>query len=294
MLFRQCSAGQDVSKKEKVYKRKLYIFKTVQHGSSEIEKRDESAMKKMKRRTQRNILLGICVLAVFLLIVLLIRGIGRLTAGHADTSEGIGYIESAESEDITVIEEKISRLEEQDGKDSGERSLKERFSQAVVLGDASALGFTEYNILNASSIAAEAGVHLDQSDSLIQKTKALSPRIIFLSLGSADVNAANGDIAQFTELYGEFLETLQAEIPDAHIFVNSIFPVQEKAYKDYPAFEQIGEYNAALEQLCDSQRVGYIDNTGIVEDQYYEEDGIHFNQSFFSVWAENMAEVAVL
>ena len=54
------------------------------------------------------------------------------------------------------------------------------------------------------------------------------------------------------------------------------------------------EYNAALEQLCDSQRVGYIDNTGIVEDQYYEEDGIHFNQSFFSVWAENMAEVAVL
>ena len=83
-------------------------------------------------------------------------------------------------------------------------------------------------------------MHLDQSDSLIQKTKALSPRIIFLSLGSADVNAANGDIAQFTELSGEFLETLQAEIPDAHIFVNSIFPVQEKAYKDYPAFEQMG------------------------------------------------------
>lgn len=98
-------------------------------------------MKKMKRRTQRNILLGICVLAVIFLIVLLIRGIGRLTAGHADTSEGIGYIKNAEDEDITVIEEKISRLEEQDGEAGGERSLKERFSQAVVLGDAAALGF---------------------------------------------------------------------------------------------------------------------------------------------------------
>ena len=70
--------------------------------------------------------------------------------------------------------------------------------------------------------------------------------------------------------------------------------MQEKAYEENPAFEQIGEYNAALEQLCDSRQVGYIDNTGIVEDQYYEEDGIHFNRSFFSVWAENMAEVAAL
>lgn len=251
-------------------------------------------MKKMKRRTQRNILLGICILAVLLLIVLLIRGIGRLTAGHADTSEGIGYIENAESEDITVIEEKISRLEEQEGGSGVERSLKERFSQTVVLGDAAALGFSEYNILNASSVAAEAGAHLDQPDSLIRKTKELSPQIIFLSLGSYDVNDTNGDIDQFTERYGTFLETLQAEIPNAHIFVNSLFPVQEKAYEDNPAFEQIGEYNAALEQLCDSQRVGFIDNTGIVEDQYYEEDGIHFNRSFFPVWAENMAEVAAL
>ena len=251
-------------------------------------------MKKMKRRTQRNILLGICVLAVIFLIVLLIRGIGRLTAGHADTSEGIGYIKNAEDEDITVIEEKISRLEEQDGEAGGERSLKERFSQAVVLGDAAALGFSEYNILNASSVAAEAGAHLDQADSLIQKTKELSPQIIFVSLGSSDVNDTNGDTARFTELYGDFLETLQTEIPDAHIFVNSVFPAQEKAYEENPAFEQIGEYNAALEQLCDSRQVGYIDNTGIVEDQYYEEDGIHFNRSFFPVWAENMTEVAAL
>ena len=35
-------------------------------------------MKKMKRRTQRNILLGICVLAVIFLIVLLIRELAGL------------------------------------------------------------------------------------------------------------------------------------------------------------------------------------------------------------------------
>ena len=72
-------------------------------------------MNRIKRRTQRNILLAVCILAVLLLSILLIRGIGRLTAGHADTSEGIEYIKNAEAEDITAIEEKISRLDEQDG-----------------------------------------------------------------------------------------------------------------------------------------------------------------------------------
>ncbi len=76
--------------------------------------------------------------------------------------------------------------------------------------------------------------------------------------------------------------------------MNSVFPAQEKVYEEEPAFEQVPEYNAALEQLCDSRRVGFIDNTAIVEDQYYEDDGIHFKESFFSVWAENMAEVAAL
>lgn len=251
-------------------------------------------MKKMKRRTQRNILIGICAAVVLLLVVLLARGIGRLTTGHADTSEGIAYIENAESEDITAIEEKISRLEEQDGTSGQERSLKERFSQAVVLGDSIAFGFSEYNILNASSIAADTGAQLDQLDGLIERTKELNPQIIFLALGTNDIAVGDEDIDQFTEKYGDFLETLQNEIPNAHIFVNSVFPVQEKVYEEESAFKQIPEYNAALEQLCDSRRVGYIDNTAIVKDEYYENDGIHFNESFFSVWAENMAEVAAL
>ena len=185
-------------------------------------------MKKMKRRTQRNILIGICAAVVLLLVVLLARGIGRLTAGHADTSEGIAYIENAESEDITAIEEKISRLEEQDGTSGQERSLKERFSQAVVLGDSIAFGFSEYNILNASSIAADTGAQLDQLDGLIERTKELNPQIIFLALGTNDIAVGDEDIDQFTEKYGDFLETLQNEIPNAHIFVNSVFPVQEK------------------------------------------------------------------
>ena len=37
-----------------------------------------------------------------------------------------------------------------------------------------------------------------------------------------------------------------------------------------------------------------IDNSDIIEDEYYEEDGIHFKANFYPIWAEKMAEVATL
>ena len=88
-------------------------------------------------------MIGICAGAVLLAAVLLIQGIRRITADRADTSEGVEYIKNAESEDVAAVEEKISRLESQEGADTAEKSIKERFSNAVVLGDSIAAGFSE-------------------------------------------------------------------------------------------------------------------------------------------------------
>ena len=161
-------------------------------------------MKKMKRRTQRNILIGICAGAVLLAAVLLIQGIRRITADRADTSEGVEYIKNAESEDVAAVEEKISRLESQEGADTAEKSIKERFSNAVVLGDSIAAGFSEYDILNASSVIAESDARLGHPETLIERAKAMSPQILFLSLGIRDVTAEDEGIEAFTEQYGTF------------------------------------------------------------------------------------------
>ena len=109
-----------------------------------------------------------------------------------------------------------------------------------------------------------------------------------------DVPATNGDTEAFVEEYRAVLEKIQEEVPDAHIFVNSIFPVQDKAVEEEPALEKIPDYNSALAELCDSERIGFIDNSSLVADEYYEEDGIHFKADFYPVWAEHMAEVAAL
>ena len=124
--------------------------------------------------------------------------------------------------------------------------------------------------------------------------KELSPSIIFLSLGMNDVTSTNGNTEQFVKQYTAVLEKLKKEVPEAHIFVNSIFPVQEKAIKEEPPLAKIAEYNAALKKLCDKKRIGYIDNTDLVTEASYEQDGVHFKASFYPIWTEQMAEVAGL
>ena len=143
-------------------------------------------------------------------------------------------------------------------------------------------------------MGAEIGVHLTQMEGLIAKVKELSPGIIFLALGSNDVMATNGDTEKFISQYQELINQFQKEVPDAHIFVNAIFPVQDKAIEKEPELKDIAEYNSALKELCDSKTIGFIDNTEIVSEEYFEQDGVHFKASFYPIWAERMAEVASL
>ena len=153
---------------------------------------------------------------------------------------------------------------------------------------------TEYDLLNTSSVVAKIGVHLDELDEQIKQVKKLSPGIIFLSLGMNDVEHTNGDADEFVKQYGAVVDELKKSVPGAHIFVNAIFPVQEKAVKEKPVFAEIENFNEKLKELCDKKRIAFIDSSDLMSDEYYEQDGIHFKASFYPVWAEKMAEVAGL
>lgn len=251
-------------------------------------------MNRIKQRTKRRIIIGLCIVVAAAVIILIVQGVRGLLGGRVDTSAGLEYIQQEEAGDITAIEEKISLLEQQDNNAEDTRSIKEKFAGAVVLGDSVAEGFLEYDILNASSVAAEIGVHLDELDGQIANVKELSPSVLFLYLGMNDVTATNGDVDSFISEYRAVLTQLKEEVPDAHIFVNSIFPVQEKAIEEEPLLAKIPDYNEALKELCDSQTVAFIDNTSLVEEQYYEQDGVHFKADFYPIWAQRMTEVAAL
>ena len=250
-------------------------------------------MKRINKRKKRLLLIGACAAVLILLVILAVWGIRQLVTPKVDTEQGLSYIRAAESEDITTIEQKINQLERQDGGEDS-RSYKEKFTSSIVMGDSIAEGFSEYDVLNASSVVSKIGVHLYELEEQVQQAADLNPQVIFLALGMNDVIATAGDTEQFLEQYEAVVAQLREAVPNAHIYVNSIFPVQDSAIEKEPELAQISEYNTVLRQMCDDLQLGFIDNTDLVQDQYYEEDGVHFKAEFYPLWADRMAEVAAL
>lgn len=229
-----------------------------------------------------------------LLVVLLANGISRFMGRKADTSTGLEYIKKAEAAEISAVEKKIAQLETQEAQDNDTRSLKERFMGAVVMGDSIAEGFAVYDVLNASNVVSKIGVHLSEMDEEVEKIKELDPKIVFLSIGMNDIVSADGKTDTFISEYKELIEDLKAAVPGAHIFVNSIFPVSKEAVKEDPSLAHIDEYNVLLEKLCEKVHAGFIDNGSTLDEEYYEQDGIHLKAAYYTIWAEYMAEVAGL
>lgn len=250
-------------------------------------------MKKLNRKRKRRIIIYILIVILVLLVIFAVYMIRRFTSPGMDTSDGIQYIRKAEADDIASIEQKISQLESRENGGEDTRNARDKFAGTVVMGDSVTAGFTEYDVLNASSVVSKMGAALDDLDQEVEQVKGLAPRIIFLALGRDEI-LADGDTETFVENYTALVETLKKEIPDAHIFVNSVFPALDTAEGDSASLQDVSAYNSALEQICDKQQIGFIDDTGIVNSQYYEEDGVHFTEEFYSVWADHMAEVAAL
>ena len=194
--------------------------------------------KKNDRKRQRSIRVGIAGVAIVTAVLLTVQGVSHLTKKSVDTSKGIEYIKSKESADAKTIEQKIKQSERQDfivdGKDT--RSLKERFSGVVVMGDSITEAFEEYDVLNSSSVVAKVGINFNEVDEQIEQARQLDPQVIFLNYGTNDMET---DQDTFIKEYSSVIKKIQKSIPDAHIFVNAMFPVQDKALQKEPAFANI-------------------------------------------------------
>lgn len=248
----------------------------------------------------RWVMIGVGIL---LAIILAAEGISSLGNQKIDTEEGLEIIQKAESADIAMIENKIAGLEAvssttepKDEENEDTRSLREKFDSSVILGDSIALGFSEYGVLNSSSVVAEIGAQIGDEEAVkeqIEKAKEMNPQMVFLCCGVNDIK--NGmEVEKFTSAYKKILVYIQKELPDTKIFVNAIFPVQTSVTAEYESLGEIEEYNEKLRELCDNKQIAFLDDTDLVKSQDYEEDGIHFVAEFYERWAEEIAEVAEL
>lgn len=247
---------------------------------------------KKRKKKNRKLVVYRTIAVISVAAIVVVVGIGHIIGKKkVDTSQGIKVIQTAEKADVTAIETKIEKLEIEE---QGERSLKERFASSIVIGDSITEGFTAYDVLNASSILSKIGGHYTDLSEQYETVRGLNPKYVFISYGMNDVIGTDGDTEAFKAAYKEQIKKFQKEFPDTKIYINSIFPAQAHAIEEQPVLANVPQYNEALQEMCDQEEIAFIDNTELVSEEYYAEDGIHFQPDFYPVWGERMAEVASL
>jgi len=190
---------------------------------------------------------------------------------------------SAVSSDVetTVTETSETELEILEIKDGNFRAA---FDDIIIAGDSIVEAVSAYGILDDDQVLAEIGAHTWHLSKVTDQIVSSNPKYLILHYGENELDELD-NAPYFIERYRDCIETLKEELPDTVIFVDSIFPVQEKAYNNEPYTVNIPYYNELIREMAEDLDVIYIDYDPFweaLETDYYEPDGIHPVMSFYT------------
>ena len=204
--------------------------------------------------------------------------------------------------DVGKVNKKIQKLEEEERvkeEAADNRSVSEKFADCLILGDSITQGLYEYGVLDEANVQADRGTEVSEVSSKkieehIKKAKEMKPEVLFLAYGMNDIEAQNGNASGFVKAYKNVIEDLKESLPDTKIYVNCILPAAQSAIETRPLFANVPKFNQKLKKLCKKEKVTFIDNTDLIKQEYYADDGIHMSPSYYTKWVDHMAEAAGL
>lgn len=245
-------------------------------------------------------------LAVILVVILFLSGAAVVSVRYMnprpDITEGMKKLEEMNRVKVSDVEKEVAAFEEQEAKaleEWNKRPNSEKFKNTVILGDFTAQGVYEQEVLGESYVFAKesACVHDPDGTGVWEKLEAAAeknPQVMFVLLGVNDAALEEGSADAFEEDYAVFLSRVKETLPDTRIYVNSILPVQQKAVDEEEGLADIPEYNQRLQKVCSEAGAVYIDNSDLVKEDCYKDDGKRMRQRYYTAWIERAAEVAEL
>ena len=248
------------------------------------------------------------IISMVLLPILVLFALSGCSGSGAQDSAagvdaGVAYLKALEARDPAEVDAALKAIRRQNmleqreemlGKlQSGEISVWSLFEDYLIMGDSRAAGFEYLEILDNNRLLGLYGESTDEMPNHYQALRDLNPSYLFLSYGLNDMLLEGNETPEaFAEIYLTRLEALQAQCPQAKIFVNNIFPCTDPAFDSKPGREKWREneaYNEAMEKVLRDTDFYYISNDNITDfSQYWVDDGIHFNRDFYQLWAANM------
>ncbi len=260
-----------------------------------------------RMRKKRNFVILILVaVAVGLMSIRLLFTLFPQKEAKADTSEGVSYLAAHESSTVSrtssskqeasgAAQEKAGGAAEKSGAaDTTEQrtqppkikngNFRAAYKDFLLSGDSLVKAICEYGILDDNQVIAKIGVGTSYLTETTDRIVAKKPKYLVLHYGENELDEKE-NAKYFIKRYKKCILRLKDRLPDTEIYVDSIFPVLEKAYQDEPYTVNIAYYNELLKTMAEEAGVHYLDFTPLwesAEKNYYDADGIHPLRTFYT------------
>ena len=166
---------------------------------------------------------------------------------------------------------------------------RNQFSDCVVLGDSMAQAVLEYGFLDTACVVYRRSYTVDRLMEAADVAVGLYPNKIIFFTGLNDCNHF-ALVEDYIASYEALINYIREKLPKVEIYVCSLLP-PNNAIKAYRADLARSEFfDAALKEMCARRGDTYIDTNWMVYQHLYLNDGIHFEEGFYSIWMQYVAQ----
>lgn len=174
------------------------------------------------------------------------------------------------------------------------RDLSELGSADVVMVGDSLTMYGLWQEFFPNVVIANRGIGSDVSEGVLSRLDTvvgLRPSKVFLMIGTNDVSRGY-DEADIVANMEAILETLESELPDAQIYLESVLP---RLAKNADAIESLNvEYRRLADGYANVTYVDlyplYCDENGVPVSELFASDGYHMSGSGYALWVEQIRE----
>lgn len=163
------------------------------------------------------------------------------------------------------------------------------FQNTRVIGDSRAKGVIWSGVLNEAEVFCDVGVHAAHLGNTAVAAAYTYPSKALFFMGVNDCLVYGDNLEQFVADYQQAIASFLAIDPGCHIYVMAAIGCTDAAIAKQPGLANMPVISQAIANMCVANGYTYVNIDNYLTEDMYSEDGIHFQKSFYLLWAQDMA-----
>lgn len=174
--------------------------------------------------------------------------------------------------------------------------FKRWYEGTAFAGDSIILRIVSCGYLDESVVCGVVGRGLYDCDDVLERAISLQPYVVIIGFGANDMVAYGADTDAFIADYDRAIKKIEAGVPTATIYVNSVMPGQPGNPTVPESFQYCDDYNIALSEYCEENGYTFIDSRFILEayPELYDDDGFHPTWEFYPMFLTYVGDITGL